>query len=71
MASVAEKPVVASGIDVGDAARRRNVAAPQPAVARPLEADDKNKPLKKVCSSLSEPLRLAIRISRTHGSSRR
>jgi len=50
MASVAEKPVVASGVDAGDAARRRNVAAPQPAGTKLVEADDKKKQLKKVCT---------------------
>lgn len=48
MASVADKPVVASGVDAGDAARRRNVAAPQPAAAQPVETDDKKKAQKKV-----------------------
>jgi hypothetical protein len=48
MASAAEKPVFASGVDAGDAARRRNVAAPQAPVITPAEADDKKKQLKKV-----------------------
>jgi dolichyl-phosphate-mannose-protein mannosyltransferase len=52
MASAAEKPVVASGVDAGDAARRRNVAAPQPASTQPAEADDKKKQLKKEPSFL-------------------
>jgi len=52
MASAAEKPVVASGVDVGDAARRRNVAAPPAPVINPAEADDKKKQLKKEPSFL-------------------
>lgn len=59
MAAVIDKHAVASGFDAGDAARRRNVAgAPQPAVVKPVEADDKKK-VKKVSSPqlpLSWPL---------------
>lgn len=51
MAAVIDKHAVASGFDAGDAARRRNVAgAPQPAVVKPVEADDKKK-VKKVSSA--------------------
>jgi len=51
MASVGDKPVVASGIDTGDAARKRNVVANQAAAAVPpvVEIDDKKKTAKKVC----------------------
>ena len=48
MAAVADKATAVSGINVGDAARRRNVAAPQPPVVQPAEADDKKKLVKKV-----------------------
>lgn len=50
MASVADKPIIASGVDAGDAVRRRNVAAPQPGAVQPVEADDKKKAQKKVCT---------------------
>ncbi|MDA4133633.1 MAG: hypothetical protein OK454_11010 [Thaumarchaeota archaeon] len=51
-----DKAAVASGADVGDAARRRNVpAAGQPAPAGQVEVDDKKKAAKKVCPAVYTP----------------
>jgi dolichyl-phosphate-mannose-protein mannosyltransferase len=47
--AASDKATAVSGVDIGDAARRRNVAAPQSAAVVPKpEADDKKKPAKKV-----------------------
>jgi hypothetical protein len=54
MAAVVDTHAVASGFDAGEAARRRNnvAGAPQPAVVKPVEAEDKTK-AKKVRSPQS------------------